>query len=225
MKGRIYFPGNPWPEGHPIKELVWTARIDTEAGLWFDLHLESEDYYAERYIEDEDDGVADSDFEAPIAWGNFHACTLSSNKWNTGGWLVGDDEAPLSFAGLVDRTFIVDDLDSPEFEVDDLDERAFHIYLLGHDDVAGHEIRFAPESTPGWWSLDWRGQIALAYMGDFAFRYTFRVEARELSFSGFELEVGMTEADARAFVRRWCQDAGELSLAVGSDARYLRSAG
>ncbi len=35
MNGRIWFPGNPWPEGHALKELVWTGALVPERGLVF----------------------------------------------------------------------------------------------------------------------------------------------------------------------------------------------
>jgi hypothetical protein len=46
-RNRIYFKDNPWPEGHPIKEFVWSARIEG-SDVWFDMHLETENYYSER---------------------------------------------------------------------------------------------------------------------------------------------------------------------------------
>ena len=51
---RIYFKGNPWPEGHPVKEFKWSASI-RDGYVWFDMHLESQDYYSERDIEDDED--------------------------------------------------------------------------------------------------------------------------------------------------------------------------
>jgi hypothetical protein len=227
MKGRIYFPGNPWPEGHALKELTWSVRIEPARGLFFDLNLESTEYYAERRIDDDGDeeaGELRSDFEAPGVWGNYHACTLSSNRWHHGGCLAGSDEAPLSFAGLADRTFVVDDPSSPEFDEADLEARAFHIYLLGHDAVADHRIRFTLQGTTGMWNLDWTGRIALAYAGDYELRYTFRVEASELSFAGFQVADGMSDADAIAMIRRWCSDAGDLAPTTIGTTRYLRRA-
>lgn len=41
--GRIFFPGNPWPEGHRIKEFAWSGRLDAKTGLWFDLHVRGAD--------------------------------------------------------------------------------------------------------------------------------------------------------------------------------------
>lgn len=54
---RIFFAGNPWPEGHPIRTFQWSARL-CDGMVWFDFHLETIDYDAERDIrlgEDEDD--------------------------------------------------------------------------------------------------------------------------------------------------------------------------
>lgn len=216
MHGRIYFPGNPWPEGHALKELTWSARIDPERGLVFGLYLTSADYYAERELDDVDDH-ASAWWEAPGAWSNYHACRLSSNAW-----VVGTDREPLSFAGLSERTFVVDDPSSPDFDVDDLDDgRTFHIYLLGHDDCADHRIRFSHDGDSGLWRLDWHGRIALAYVGDYEFLHEFRVEAAELAFAGFELPAGLAEAEARALLTRWCPDVGELTLDATGPCRHL----
>ena len=65
------------------------------------------------------------------------------------------------------------------FQVDpiedyDWDYPAFTIYLLGHDAVAGHDIRMTPSDTQGLYDIDWRGRIALAYVGEDQFNYSFR---------------------------------------------------
>jgi hypothetical protein len=221
VKGRIYFPGNPWPEGHALEQLLWGARLDSERGLLFDLHLTSAAYYAERNAVVVDDAAGD--FQSAGVWSNYHACTLSSSYWHEGGWVVGDDDAPLVFAELAERTFVVDDPASPGFALDDLEDRAFHIYLLGHDDVVDHRIRFAPDATTGLWTLDWRGRIALAYVGDDDHRHSFRVEATGLGFAGFRLGPDMSESEARSLVQRWCRDPGDLELVTEGRVRALRA--
>jgi hypothetical protein len=125
-RNRIFFPGNPWPEGHPIEEFRWTASVRNNA-VWFDLHLRSEDYEAEREIEEpEEEGDEDdfpSDWEAPGVWTNYHRCTLSSTQWpNYRGFAV----CPLS-------AFSLERIDGFEACVDDAPpedprDNAFHIY-------------------------------------------------------------------------------------------------
>ena len=217
MQGRIYFPGNPWPEGHPIKALTWSGRLDAERGLFFDLHLESEDYDTERDVEDLD---TDSDYEAPGAWGNYHSCILSSTFWHEGGWVVGTPKAPLSFLALAGRTSIVDGLVEPKFDFHDLDDRSFHIYLLGHDDVADHRIEFERDGDT--WDLDWQGRIALAYAGDYDFDYTFRVEASSVTFSGIRVGAELDDDRAHALLADCCREAALFDLVTEGEVRWFK---
>jgi hypothetical protein len=85
--GRIYFPGNPWPEGHKVKEFRWTTEIKGD-DLWFHFHLETDKYHAERHIEDDESIEYPSDWKAPIVWGNYQSCIISSNSWHFGGFKV-----------------------------------------------------------------------------------------------------------------------------------------
>lgn len=165
---RIYFKDNPWPEGHPIKEFVWSAK-EVDGDVWFDMHLESADYYAERDIEDDEDVDYPSDWAAPIVWGNYHACTLSSTNWHDGGFRVcaRADYTPEFLNGL---ELLVDP--NPE-AVEDHDDFAFHIYLLGHDAVAKHRIRFERIGDSMRFKIIWSGLIAQAYVGDYEFKHEF----------------------------------------------------
>ncbi len=50
MNGIIKFPGNPWPEGHPLKDfklgiLLHEPRGDLPAKATLDLRFRSEDYF------------------------------------------------------------------------------------------------------------------------------------------------------------------------------------
>ena len=172
IDGRIIFPGNPWPEGHPIEEFEWTARI--EGGeLWFDLHLQCAEYDSEREIEDDEGEEHDASWEAPAVWNNYHRCTLSSTFWGEeGGFRVCaiDD---FSFAWLDGRVFAVD---SAVAEIDDANERPFHIYLLGHDSVANHRIEFRRIAGSDAFDIIWSGDIALSYTGNDQLEHRF--EAR-----------------------------------------------
>lgn len=169
-KNRIYFQGNPWPEGHPLKEFVWTAKV-VDGDVWFDIHLETAVYYSERDIEDDDDIEYGSDWEAPIVWGNYHRCTMSTNYWHEGGFRV-----------CKLQEYSADYLDGLELEVDmrpeqieDWDDLAFHIYLLGHDAVAYHRIKFIREAGGNNFSIQWCGRAAQAYVGDDEFKHPFKL--------------------------------------------------
>jgi hypothetical protein len=178
---RIVFAGNPWPEGHPIAKFDWTARIQGE-DLWFDLHLVSADYYAEREIEDREDADDEaSDWTSPIVWGNYHYCTLSSTYWGgspVGGIRVGP-LAEFSLAALDGAEFAIDpfegDGELPESDADP----AFGLYLLGHDSAVDHRIRFVRRGDSDRYDLLWSGRIALSYAGDYVPRYRFQARIHD----------------------------------------------
>lgn len=167
---RIWFPGNPWPEGHPIKDFKWSAEL-RDGMVWFHLHLKTADYDSEREIEEDENEDHNSSWEAPSVWGNYHACTISSTNWHRGGFPV----CPAA-------DYTVDDLDGYEAQVDllplkedfDWDDLAFHTYLLGHDSVAAHRIKFTRRGTSDRFDIEWTGKIALVYAGDYEYRHDFR---------------------------------------------------
>ncbi len=169
MEGnRIYFKDNPWTEGHSIKEFVWSARIE-DSDVWFDMHLETEDYYSERDIEDDEDVEYPSDWAAPIAWGNYHSCMLSSNNWHNGGFKVCslNQYSPEYIDGLELS------VDTDPESIEDWDELAFHIYLLGHDSVAKHKIKFERVGESKTFNIIWSGKISQAYIGDYEYKHDF----------------------------------------------------
>lgn len=172
MDTRIYFKDNPWPEGHLLKEFIWSAEV-RDGDVWFHFHLETADYYSERNIGYDEDVEYESDWEAPIAWNNYHSCTLSTNEWHNGGFRVCSEEA-----------FSEDLLDGLEIEVDinpedieDWGELAFHIYLLGHDAAAKHKIKFV-RTEQSMFDIEWTGKIAQAYVGDYEFNHDFSTKIK-----------------------------------------------
>lgn len=172
---RIWFSGNPWPEGHPIEHLVWTGRIEAD-GLYFDLDLRSANYYAERDVESE----ADESWKSSLVWGNYHRCSLSSTKWGPDeGIFVGDEEDPFDWNELAEWVFDVD----MGKDTDDHDNHAFHIYLLGHDSVLRHHVRFT-EPRGRTHRLRWKARIALTYVGDYELKHRLEVDA-DVTFEGF----------------------------------------
>lgn len=173
---RIHFAGNPWPEGHPVKEFRWTASVrDNE--VWFDLHLRSEDYDAEREIDEPEDEDVDhpSDWDAPGVWNNYHRCTLSSTAWGDGGGFAVCALPDFSLA-LLDGLKVSIDLPPP----DDTEDNVFHIYLLGHDAAAHHRIRFDRIADTDRFHITWTGKIALAYAGDYEYRYDFSARLHDV---------------------------------------------
>jgi len=190
---RIYFENNPWPEGHPIKAFDWSAKVK-DGYVWFDFHLESADYYSERDIEDDEDTEYGSDWAAPIVWGNYHSCTLSTNYWHEGGFKVckASDYSPEFLDGyevLVDM--------HPE-RIQEWDDLAFHIYLLGHDAAACHKIKFNRDQLSGKFSIIWHGRIAQAYIGDYEFRHDFNANISDLDMP--QIEHSITSQSTRTMI-------------------------
>lgn len=175
-QNRIHFAGNPWPEGHPVKEFRWTASARNNE-VWFDLHLRSEDYDAEREIDEPEDEDIDhpSDWDAPGVWNNYHRCTLSSTAWGDGGGFAVCALPDFSLARL-DGLEVSIDLPPP----DDMEDNVFHIYLLGHDAAAQHRIRFDRIAGTDRFHITWTGKIALAYTGDYEYRYDFSAQLHDV---------------------------------------------
>lgn len=190
---RIYFPGNPWPEGHPIEHLVWTGRIE-EDGLYFDLDLRSEGYFEEREIESSEPDV--SDWSSPVVWGNYGRCSLSSTKWGPSeGIFVGDEDDPLDWSKLSHWMFDVDMRKASH----DYDNHVFRIYLLGHDAVLRHHIEFT-EPRGRLHRLRWKARVALTYVGQYELKYRLEVDA-DVTFRGFE--AGRNVDDPKSLLERF----------------------
>lgn len=178
MRGRIFFAGNPWPEGHDIREFRWSAERRGD-DVWFGFHLETVEYYHERDVEHDESIEYLSDWVAPIVWGNYHHSVISSDAWHQGGFIA----CPVAdySVGRIDKAgFHVDPL--PRDLADDYETRAFHIYLLGHDAVADHHILFARVAGTDLFNITWEGRIALAYAGDYEPKYRFRAEIADVPF-------------------------------------------
>lgn len=205
MRGRIRFPGNPWPDGHPVAAFTLSAALDPRHGVGLLLHLESADYDAEgpgRHDEGE------ASWTSPGAWENYGSATLSNTHWGyLNDQLVRLDAPgrPFTLEDLAGRIFALDPVETlaPDWSPGD---QPFQIYLLGHDAVAEHRIAITAGSGPGLFDIAWSGRIALFYVGDEDFRHGFEAEIRDVPFAGFELDtdsdmpVPRREAAARALL-------------------------
>ena len=210
---RIYFVGNPWPNGHRIINFKWSAHFKYEeeelkdrTGLYFDLHLETADYYEEDLDEDEDEENEENeevdDWHAKIVWNNYHSCTMSSQEWDNKGFRVGSDEAPFDLETLDGKEYAIDFLSKDEQENLDLDLTAFDVYLLGHDATAFHSIKFTKVEGQSY-QIDWKGKLALAYTGDYEFRYDFHTLISSTSFSGITIPDEITDHRAYELLERF----------------------
>jgi hypothetical protein len=192
--GRIWFPGNAWPNGHRIAEFAWSAALDPDAGLRFHLHLESADYDEEddedddEEAEDFDDYDADGEWRSKGGWSNYHSCTLSSTAWGNAGLLVGTERAPFDPSTLFSQPFEADPL---PVDLEQRDQLAFGLYLTGHDAAAAHRVAFRRSSEPNCVEIDWTGNIAMTYIGSTEFRFTFRAKIGPTRFKGIVMPDGV----------------------------------
>ncbi|GIG85127.1 hypothetical protein [Plantactinospora endophytica] len=202
MQGRIWFPGNPWPDGHRVTEFAWTGRLDGTGRLWFDLMLESADYDAddedleeaedEDIDDDEDDDV--EDFLARNVWQNYHSCTLGSTWEDATGLVAATPGRPFRLAGPEPQRLTADPLPIADPHA----APAFRIYLLGHDSVAEHQIEITPEPGGGErYRIGWQGRVALTYTGDSEFRYTFRADLRDVELGHVDIPETLSVDEAR----------------------------
>lgn len=194
MQGRIWFPGNPWPDGHRIAEFNWTGRLNEDGRLWFDFTLVSADYYEEADPPDGDTPLPD--WASPMAWGNYHRCRISSTYWadegDEAGLLAGEPGRPFPLGAAEPQVLQADPL-----PIGDPEDLAFFVYLLGHDTVADHTVTFTP-AADGTYRIDWTGRIALTYMGEEEFTHEFRAEVTDLTLGQIEFPETMSAQDAAA---------------------------
>jgi hypothetical protein len=195
VKGRIWFPKSPWPKGHAIKSATWSGRLEPTGSLFFDLDLKSADYDAEdppsADDEDEDD-IEDESWKSKVVWNNYGSCSLSSTKWDQHGVEVGSAKKPFDWRKL---DTIRADRAKSKIADDHQDNAAFGIYLMGHDAVADHAIRFT--RTGKSYAVDWTAKIALAYVGSDKLAYKMRLELAGMTFGGFAFPKGMSPKAAR----------------------------
>lgn len=225
---RINFADNPWPNGHRIIHFDWGAHfkvdedeeMDGRAGLYFDLHLETADYYEEDVDEDEEDEDI-SDWQAKIVWNNYHSCTLSSEEWDFKGFRVGSDESPFDLAHLDGAVYEVDHLNEEEQEELDIERTAFDIYLLGHDATAFHTIRFK-KAEGQTYDIDWKGKVALFYVGDTEFCHDFHATINSVAFRGISVPEELTDEEAFVLLKRFVKEPESYHLStIEGKRRFL----
>lgn len=195
VEGRIFFPGNPWPDGHRIISCELVAAINPSRGLYTDeapyqgpaltlaIDLKTADY--DEDDQSDRDAIGADDWSSKIAWNNYGSCWVGeSGSSNTPGFVVSDGIKPFSFHEEEYR-FSVDTLplDWDTFVV----TQAFGTYLLGHDAVADHDIHLHSRQSDGTYTLDWTGRIALSYVGDNEFKYGFHAHVTGVRFREIQL--------------------------------------
>jgi hypothetical protein len=212
-EGRIWFPGNPWPDGHRIAKFHWKGWLSPQDGAGFGLSLKTATYDEDDRAElDYGEESPDDEERYPFGgfkgtWMNYSSASIDAMQ----GFVAGTPDEPLDFGRLAEREFHVDPLDQVADYEDD-DEYAFHVYLLGHDSVADHRIRFPVRHAPSRFDVEWTGRVALTYIGDDEFRYEFRAQVPAAGFTGFTLPRDLDDDDAQALLARCVRDADAFRL-------------
>jgi hypothetical protein len=206
-ENRIFFKDNPYPLGHVIKEFVWSGRLNEDGEFYFDFHLKTDNYYAEdpTHFSEEDPTEEELDadsWHSKIVWGNYHTCTMSSTYWGNDGFLIDPAKPKLNFANWPNTRLTADIFPPSTLNVNPVmpadmewDELALHIYLLGHDACANHEMDITQNGAT--FNIAWTGKIALAYAGEDEFEYDFSANIADVKFDGFAYPQTMSQAQAR----------------------------
>lgn len=216
MKGRIWFAKNPWPKGHAIVRAVWSGRLEPSGELIFDFDIKSADYDADDKPDADEEDELDDDWKAKIVWTNYGGVSLSSTKWGHAGIWVGSAKKPLAWRKLDGSTIRADRATDTLPHEDE--SAALGIYLLGHDGVADHALRFT--RTGKTWSIDWKAKIALAYTGNLELEHRMKLELRGIAFDGFAIPKGMSPKAARALFDASVTDPAEWTIAK---RRFVRA--
>lgn len=209
-EGRIWFEGNPWPQGHRLVSCELVGGVDPRRGAYVDGVVERPaltlaiELRSARYDEDDDpkqrDTTGPDDWSSKIVWNNYGQAWIgASASSELAGVEVSDGRVPYALDAPEHR-FLVDRLplnlpgaaDTSDFS-DFFRLQAFGCYILGHDAVADHDIHLHSRTPDGAYRLDWTGKVALAYAGRETFDYQFRVQAtgvrlREISLWFFDVE-------------------------------------
>ncbi len=160
MYPRIYFIGNPWPEGHPINEFAWSL-TKNEHGYSLHFDIVTAEYSAERSFPEE--AQKESDWESPMAWNNYYCGSIHG-----GFHLCSSNTDPIS--ALTKGPHFVDMIQDTDWDDDDLH---FEPYIQGHDAMAFHEI-LIEQNSGGKFNITWTGKIARLYSGEKDFNYEFK---------------------------------------------------
>lgn len=184
MTGTITFEGNPYPGGHAVKSFEWFTTMADDGSVWLQLHLESAAYSDSEPVPED----GDSDWTSTTVWENYEQCILSSVHWRNGGIKVADSAAGFDLDKLTDRTLRVDVVDDASNDLDDPEDHAIGIYLLGHDSCANHTIRFTKNSE-GLFNVDWQGDIALSYAGEDEYEHHFVAHIEDAKFGGIATDM------------------------------------
>jgi hypothetical protein len=214
--GRIWFEGNPWPDGHRLISCELVGAIHPAWGAYSDdaryvgpalscaIEIRTAAYDEEDSSRPLDESSSDEDdWTSRDSWLNYGAAWIGASASSaTPGFLVSDGRTPFDFHKAEHR-FRVDPLplSLPDFSRF-FTVQAFGCYVRGHDAVADHDIRLHSRASNGRYVLDWTGRLANAYAGMESFDHVFRVQATNVALKEISL---------------WYLDAGRAREYLGID--------
>lgn len=209
MQGRIWFEGNPWPQGHALLDFQLGAFLH-EGGVTLSLLLKSTEYRdAGGAVEPPEEQAATGDWESRGVWNNYHRCSIESGAIADQPPLAIDPATKLPVPGQRLRFDTLADEPPNGFDPQD---NLLQCYILGHDAVRDHDLKIGAGSAHGLYRIDWSGRVALAYAGDYFYRYRFRVEVEDAPFVGFEIT--QRQSDGREVAERTERNARIQRLAA-----------
>lgn len=213
VRDRIYFsPGNPWPQGHAVRECYLAGRLFENNTLEVSLHLASVDYRENDGGEFLDEGD-DSDWGAKVVWNNYHSFSVD------GTLLAGNESSPISLSAVASSKLVVDPLpESYERFLDD--ELSFTTYLLGHDAVADHRIAFGKKAE-GTYPLEWTARIALAYSGEHRFERYFATKTKATELREIYVVGDRPDGTILSALAKVLEEHSEFELQHRERGRYL----
>jgi len=193
MYGRIKFLGNPWPDGHPLKDfrlgvLLHESRGDIPAKATLDLRFRSEDYCYPATSDVELSNIQDK--EAPkwesinswLSYGAAYATSIASHE----DMVIADTKSGFDIECLNDFTRVIDPI--PDTITDDdtkLEIPAFHSHILSWDDMADHHMTIKRNPNSGLYDVYWKGKCDRSEIGNYRFQHEFEIEVSDVPFSGY----------------------------------------
>ena len=196
MHGRIWFPGNPWPDGHGLSEFAWSGRLDRRGRLWFDLHLRTLPYADEVGPRPGTD--VESGWASASTWTAYDRATLSSTFWPDAatGVLAATRPIPFRFGDFRPQIRAADPL-----PVDPEGKPAVNLYLFGPGAAAEHEIEFTRQPAGGF-TIVWTGRINPTQGGSPVFDHEFRAEVSDVEFGPVRIPDGMPAREALVLLEK-----------------------
>lgn len=153
FENKIYFIGNPWPNGHLIKEGAGMSLFKNNNLIFVKLSLKSENYCLES-----ESFSRETDWECVDSWSNY--CFANLN-------LCEELEVDCTkFASLLTKSEFLLKATSLPINYDDLDINRNHCYILGHDDVVGHKIKLIKLENNNY-NVEWSCEYVGTYFGNY----------------------------------------------------------